>query len=628
MITRRRTELMILSLISPELTPIETSLAEIADFADIDSEGDTSKLAMHFANVEANVCQNPRYFDVSKDCDGGNCIVTAIPEMAMRLLSLETSHRDRANALKYLVHLMGDIHQPLHIGVDEDKGGNFIRVTVEGNDHELSLHEVWDWVIRSQGTHDSDVIDYTNKLYDAIINTRKYSNIVKSAIAGFDLDTTMDMESLTDFAIKIATETFRDVTCIAPYGNPFSIHNGDVMSPEYMRDSFNVVEEQIIKASARLAYLLDSIADARAKMKKIRAAERLESRIASLVTAAAADSVAKAPNQIPVSRTMFEILAETMSEDDDVSSESEGDEQDEEDPVAETSESSSTSHQSPEERRSMQRDRKAAAKAAKRAAIEAETSHIIDGFDVSKTSIVRVDGFSVPVVSSSDLPMDNIDVKLSEMSLTFPGQVFPIKIGYDTRALPHGFTVPLIRGIYKFLTGDLSDDPSPEDLIKNLTPLIGPIPLISGTADLVSKYMDRRSEWFVVRIRSGFVVLTTRELIREDRKPRTFRFNLFAATDSVKNRTFRLLVDSRFVDDFIPEPVRNEIVDIVSRQPLSCMTRFAETYTKFSAEMGDIFDILNDGILDRTTQVVHYVSVNHARADKPYLKSVGYMSLI
>jgi len=208
------------------------------------------------------------------------------------------------------------------------------------------------------------------------------------------------------------------------------------------------------------------------------------------------------------------------------------------------------------------------------------------------------------------------------------GRAMNLMILYDTRAFPQGFTLPIAAGIYKYLTGDLRDEPPAEDLIRNLTPLIGPVIMISGTADLVSKYMDRRSEWFVIRVRSGTVVLTARELIREDRKPRTLRFNAFATTDSVKNRTIRILVDTRFVDDFIPEPVRNEIVAIVSRQTLSCMTRFAETYPKFSAEMGDVLDLLDEGEWDIAGRTVHSMSVKYPRIDKPYLNSVGYVSLM
>ena len=60
---------------------------------------------------------------------------------------------ERAVALKFVVHLVGDVHQPLHAGRLEDRGGNSIKVTFRGK--ETNLHSLWD----------SGLLDYQGLTY-------------------------------------------------------------------------------------------------------------------------------------------------------------------------------------------------------------------------------------------------------------------------------------------------------------------------------------------------------------------------------------------------------------------------------------------------------------------------------
>lgn len=60
---------------------------------------------------------------------------------------------ERAGALKFVVHLVGDVHQPLHTGRAEDQGGNRIKVTFRGK--ETNLHSLWD----------SGLLDYQGLTY-------------------------------------------------------------------------------------------------------------------------------------------------------------------------------------------------------------------------------------------------------------------------------------------------------------------------------------------------------------------------------------------------------------------------------------------------------------------------------
>ena len=67
--------------------------------------------------------------DYARDCGGGGCVVAAIANYTMRMKDQTLSSEQRFQALKFLIHFIGDIHQPLH---DEnlDIGGNTIQVTL------------------------------------------------------------------------------------------------------------------------------------------------------------------------------------------------------------------------------------------------------------------------------------------------------------------------------------------------------------------------------------------------------------------------------------------------------------------------------------------------------------------
>lgn len=79
--------------------------------------------------------------DLDRDCKAEGCVVTAIQNYTSQILDPDMPAWLRAQAAKFVVHFVGDIHQPLH---DEDvaRGGNGIHVLWNGN--ELNLHHVWD----------------------------------------------------------------------------------------------------------------------------------------------------------------------------------------------------------------------------------------------------------------------------------------------------------------------------------------------------------------------------------------------------------------------------------------------------------------------------------------------------
>jgi len=80
--------------------------------------------------------------DWSKYCPEQSCVATAIPKMEAILKDGSASREQREEALRFLVHFVGDMHQPLHAGERGDHGGNLVKLTFEGQP--LNLHAAWD----------------------------------------------------------------------------------------------------------------------------------------------------------------------------------------------------------------------------------------------------------------------------------------------------------------------------------------------------------------------------------------------------------------------------------------------------------------------------------------------------
>jgi len=92
----------------------------------------------HYINIPRSASR----YDRERDCPTGLCVTEAIKKYADELSDPKMSPRRHWEALSWLCHLVGDLHQPLHAGYRDDRGGN--RVEIEFNGEEADLHEFWD----------------------------------------------------------------------------------------------------------------------------------------------------------------------------------------------------------------------------------------------------------------------------------------------------------------------------------------------------------------------------------------------------------------------------------------------------------------------------------------------------
>jgi hypothetical protein len=141
-IAQRRLDSGILSKIK-SLLGGEIALASLASFADdYRSQRDESR-NWHFVNIPLERSTYEPDPDCKKDPKFGDCIINAIERARQVLAACANKKEDRVEALKILVHFIGDIHQPLHTADRAgDHGGNDVMVTFFGQS--TKLHALWD----------------------------------------------------------------------------------------------------------------------------------------------------------------------------------------------------------------------------------------------------------------------------------------------------------------------------------------------------------------------------------------------------------------------------------------------------------------------------------------------------
>jgi hypothetical protein len=204
------------------------SIASWAD--DVRGERPDTK-GWHYADIP----MHGRY-DARRDCAlPESCVVAKINDLVKVLTDKNAPREQRAEALKFVVHFVGDIHQPLH-AVGDGKGGNSIRVRFLGDDrcgrYECNLHGVWDTSMILQTGMSRQ--DYTQHLEGLI-----RSENLASSNAGTP-------EQWANESHRLASAAW--------------VANGTNLDERYYQTEIKVIDRQMALAGLRLARLLnDSI---------------------------------------------------------------------------------------------------------------------------------------------------------------------------------------------------------------------------------------------------------------------------------------------------------------------------------------------------------------------------------
>ena len=139
----------------------DPTLAGVAYWADALRNDDPPRFKAtsrwHYINARGGGCD----FDLARDCPDGGCVVAQIQRQRAILADRTRPREARRDALKFLVHLVGDAHQPMHAGDRTDAGGNQYQISLAtalepeayARDKYVdgvmgtNLHSVWDYYI-------------------------------------------------------------------------------------------------------------------------------------------------------------------------------------------------------------------------------------------------------------------------------------------------------------------------------------------------------------------------------------------------------------------------------------------------------------------------------------------------
>lgn len=176
----------------------------------------------HWVTIETG-----QTYEQSKKNPNGDVIKT-LERIIAELKSHRLGAKQETEYLKILIHLIGDIHQPFHVGCCDDLGGN--KVKVKWFKNESNLHRVWD----------SDMIDESRLSYTELAQAILKPD--KSIVAAWQ------KLSVRDWANE--SMTYRKQI--------YAIGDGN-LSYRYSYTNFGTVKERILKAGVRLAGVLNEI---------------------------------------------------------------------------------------------------------------------------------------------------------------------------------------------------------------------------------------------------------------------------------------------------------------------------------------------------------------------------------
>jgi hypothetical protein len=222
------------------------SMADVASWADDYRVDNYQTYSWHYLNIPPDASSYDRDRDCPRQPDVAagtrsdkwrDCVVDRILYQRERLADLTLDRPDRAIALKFLVHFVGDLHQPFHsLGVG--RGGNDVRVTVFGSSNcsnnpstqfPCNLHGVWDsTLIDHRGWSDPQWIS----ALDELIGRRGWQNA--------------DPGTPAEWAVQ---SFHRAKAALVPMQG--------TIDEAYYRKQITVVEERLALAGVRLAALLN-----------------------------------------------------------------------------------------------------------------------------------------------------------------------------------------------------------------------------------------------------------------------------------------------------------------------------------------------------------------------------------
>lgn len=189
----------------------------------------------HFVDIP----KDAEGYDAERDCPEDQCIVAQIFILEKSIADETKSIEDRNIALRFLVHFLGDLHQPLHASdYDNDHGGNTRMVILPGDEKPMRLHAAWDSYILYTSMKPLGALEYADKLNDKISNRR-----ARLWSRGTPADWAND-------SFHVSMETAYAVVPPAD-GTAMQLDN------DYLKNAQKAITLQLMKGGIRLAAILN-----------------------------------------------------------------------------------------------------------------------------------------------------------------------------------------------------------------------------------------------------------------------------------------------------------------------------------------------------------------------------------
>ena len=209
------------------------TLVSIASWADEEGhDAVPGSAGWHFVNVPISAAKyDPKFCGA-----GGNCVVEKIKHYRKILADRNAPKQERTRALLFLVHFVEDVHNPMHVGDNHDRGGNNTQVQYYSDPTATNLHRVWD----SQILEDASKND--NRWVESIAPLLTPENIAAWSKG--------DVETWADESLQEAKKAYQ-----TPPGSPTSkpVIRGTRIGREYSEYALPVIRRRLAQAGVRLA---------------------------------------------------------------------------------------------------------------------------------------------------------------------------------------------------------------------------------------------------------------------------------------------------------------------------------------------------------------------------------------
>jgi hypothetical protein len=201
-------------------------------------------------------------------CGAGGCVTKALSEQLAILRDKNADAAKRADALRYVIHFVGDLHQPLHTITNADEGGNcvpvkYFRRNPEEHNHSFSpnLHSLWDTAILERDAEGAEAAEYAETLNAQFVAEaegwqKAGIHVDEWVWEGYDLAETV---VYGDLSPKIAIEPNVEVHSCSDDNNIGErlLRQNITAGETYQEKAATVVEKRITEGGVRLAMILN-----------------------------------------------------------------------------------------------------------------------------------------------------------------------------------------------------------------------------------------------------------------------------------------------------------------------------------------------------------------------------------